>query len=155
MTAAAERLAIGQLTQLAERRARELYGPALVALARRGKVPNVALGHLAVRVLLFLLGQRPGYFAHHKVITAAVETNLTSVRAALAELRDAGLVSWDLIPPHHPLTTGNYSRTNVNRYYVEAAALLAALAGGDATALPRTVAPTHPNSVASTGTDLI
>lgn len=154
MTAMAERLAVGQLTQLAERRARELYGPALVALARRGKVPNVALGHLAVRVLLFLLGQRPGYFAHQKVIAAAVESNLTSARGALAELRDAGLVSWELIPPHHPLPTGNYSRTNVNRYYVEAAVLLAALDAGDAATPPKTVAPTHPNSGASTGTDL-
>lgn len=154
MTPHAERLAVARLTQLAERRARELYGPALVALARRGKVPSIALGHLAVRVLLFLLGQRPGYFAHHKVIAAAIESNLTSVRAALAKLRAAGLVSWELIPPHHPLPTGNYTRTNVHRYYAEAAALLAALDGADATAPPKTVAPTHPNSGASTGTDL-
>jgi len=154
VTAAAERLAVGQVTQLAERRSRELYALALVALARRGRVPNVALGHLAVRVLLFLIGQRPGYFAHQKVIAVAVESNLTSVRGALAELRDAGLVSWELIPPHHPLPTGNYTRTNVNRYYVEAAPLLAALEGADATAPPKTVAPTHPNSGASTGTDL-
>lgn len=153
MSAPAERLATGHVTELAERRARELYGPALVGLARRGKVPNVALGHLAVRVLLFLLGQRPGYFAHQKVIAAAVESNLTSVRSALAELRDAGLVSWELIPPHHPLPTGSYTRTNVNRYYVDAAALLSALDGCDATAPPKVVAPTHRNSDSSTGTD--
>ncbi len=153
MSAAAERLAVGQLTELAERRARELYGPALIALARRGKVPGVALGHLAVRVLLFLLGQRPGYFAHQKVIAAAVESNLTSVRSALAELRTAGLVSWELIPPHHPLPTGSYTRTNVNRYYVDATGLLSALNAGNATPRPKTMVPTHRNSDGSTGTD--
>lgn len=154
MIAAAERLAGGQLTQLAERQARELYGPALVGLARRGKVPNVTLGHLAVRVLLFLLGQRPGYFAHQKVIAAAVESNLTSVRSALAELREARLVSWELIPPHHPLPTGSYTRTNVNRYYVDAESLVRALEAGHAAAAPKAEGSMRRNSDASTGTDL-
>ncbi len=143
----------GQVRQLAERQTRELYGRCLVALARRGKVPNIPLSHQAYRVLQFLLGQRPGYFAHQQSIADAIETNLTSVRKALFELRDAGLVSWQLIPPHHPLPTGNYSRTNVNQYFVEADALLRALDGGEAAGPPRTVASTHPNSSASTGTD--
>lgn len=104
-------------------------------------------------MLLFLLGQRPGYFAHQQVIADAVESNLTSVRRALAELRDAGLASWELIPPHHPLPTGRYTRTNVNQYFVEADALLSALGGDEAAGPPRTVASTHPNSGAPTGTD--
>jgi hypothetical protein len=93
------------VAQLADRRVRDAQAQALVALARRGKVPTIDLGHLAVRVLVFLLGQRPGYFAHHQVIAEAVDSNLTSLRAALAKLRDAGLVSWELIPPHHLLPT--------------------------------------------------
>ena len=143
----------GQVRQLAERQTRELYGRCLVALARRGKVPNIPLSHQAYRVLQFLLGQCPGYFAHQQVIADAVESNLTTVRKALSELRDAGLVSWDLIPPHHPLPTGKYSRTNVNQYFVEADTLLRALGGDEAAGPPRTVASTHPNSSASTGTD--
>jgi hypothetical protein len=103
--------------------------------------------------LLFLLGQRPGYFAHQKVIADSVESNLTSVRRALFELRDAGLVSWDLIPPHHALPTGKYTRTNVNRYFVDADALLLALGGDQAAGPSGRVAPTHPDSAASTGTD--
>ena len=143
----------GQVRQLAERQTREMYWRCLGALARRGKVPNVALSHPAVRVLLFLLGQCPGYFAHQKVIAEAIESNLTTVRKALVELRDAGLVSWQLIPPHHPLPTGNYTRTNVNQYFVEADALLRALGGDEAAGPSKTVASTHPNSSASTGTD--
>jgi hypothetical protein len=153
VTALAELPALGQVKQLAERETREMYWRSLGALVRRGKVPNVALSHLAVRVLLFLLGQRPGYFAHQKLIADAVESNLTSVRKALFELRDAGFVSWDLIPPHHPLPTGKYTRTNVNQYFVEADALLRALGGDAAAGPPKTVAPTHPNPSASTGTD--
>jgi hypothetical protein len=149
VSALAELSAVGPATQLAERRDRDLYGRALVALARRGAVPTVALGHLAIRVLMFLLGQRPGYFAHQKVIASAVESNLTSVRGALSELRDAGLVYWKLIPPHHVLPTGKHTRTNVNQYFVEAEALLRALDGGPR----RTVAPMHPDSIASTGMD--
>jgi hypothetical protein len=96
----------------------------------------------------------PGYFAHQKVIAEAVESNLTSVRKALFELRDAGFVAWDLIPPHHPLPTGKYTRTNVNQYFVQVDALLRALGGDEAVGPPKTVAPTHPNSSASTGTIL-
>jgi hypothetical protein len=153
VTALAELPALGQVKQLAERETREKYSRCLNALARRGRVPNLALSHLAVRVLLFLLGQRPGYFAHQKVIADAIESNLTSVRKALIDLRDAGLVSWDLIPPHHALPTGNYTRTNVNQYFVEADTLLSALGGDGAAGPPKTVAPTYPNSSASTGTD--
>jgi hypothetical protein len=153
VTALAELPALAQVRQLAEPQTRELYWRCLGALARRGRVPNVALSHLAVRVLLFLLGQRPGYFAHQKVIADAVQSNLTSVRKALLELRDAALVRWALIPPHHPLPTGKYSRTNVNQYFVEADALLRALGGHDAAGTPRTEASTHLNSSASTGTD--
>jgi hypothetical protein len=153
VTALAELPALPQVRQLAERQSREAYWRSLGALARRGKVPNVALSHLAVRVLLFLLGQRPGYFAHQQVIADAVESNLTSVRKALFELRDARFLSWDLIPPQHPLPTGKYTRTNVNQYFVEADALLRALGGDEAGGPPRTVASTHPNSSASTGTD--
>ena len=58
----------GQVRQLAERQTREMYWRCLGALARQGKVPNVALSHRAVRLLLFLLGQCPGYFAHQEVI---------------------------------------------------------------------------------------
>jgi hypothetical protein len=151
--ARAELPVLGQVRQLAERQNRELYSRSLVALARRGQVPNVMLSHLAVRVLLFLLGQRPGYFAHQQVIADAVESNLTSVRKALFELRDTAFVAWNLIPPHHPLPTGKYTRTNVNQYFVEAEALLRALGGDEAAGPPRTVASTHPNSGASTGTD--
>lgn len=153
MTAPAERPAPGQVRHLAERQTREMYWRCLGALARRGKVPNIALSHPAVRVLLFLLGQCPGYFAHQKVIAEAIESNLTTVRKALFELRDAGLLRWDLIPPHHPLPTGKYTRTNVNKYFVEADALVRALGGDEAAAPPKTVASTHPNSSASTGTD--
>jgi hypothetical protein len=153
VTAVAELPALAQVRQLAERQTREAYWRCLGALARRGRVPNVALSHPAVRLLLFLLGQCPGYFAHQKVIAEAIESNLTTVRKALVELRDAGLVSWDLIPPHHPLPTGKYTRTNVNQYFVEADALLRALGGDEAAGPPRTVASTHPNSSASTGTD--
>jgi hypothetical protein len=152
VSAVANHAPVADVVQLAERRARDAYGQALVAIARRGKVPTVELGHLAVRVLTFLLGQRPGYFAHQQVIAEAVESNLTSVRAALAQLRDAGLVSWELIPPHHQLPTGRYTRTNVNRYFVETDTLLRALGCADATP-PRTIASTHPNSDASTCTD--
>ncbi len=153
MTAPAERHAPGQVRHLAERQTREMYWRCLGALARRGKVPNIALSHPAVRVLLFLLGQCPGYFAHQKVIAEAIESNLTTVRRALFELRDAGLLRWDLIPPHHPLPTGKYTRTNVNKYFVEADALLRALGGEEAAGPQKTVASTHPNSSASTGTD--
>ena len=153
MTVLAALPALGQVKQHADRQKREMYWRSLNALARQGKVPNVALSHLAVRVLLFLLGQRPGYFAHQKVIADAVESNLTSVRKALFELRDAGVVSWELIPPHHALPTGKYTRTNVNQYFVEAEFLLRALGGDEAACSPRTVASTHPNSSASTGTD--
>ena len=153
MTALAELPALGQVKQLAERQTREMYWRCLNALTRRGKGPNVALGHLAFRLLLFLLGQRPGYFAHQQVIADAVDSNLTSVRKALFELRDTGFVSWNLIPPHHPLPTGKYTRTNVNQYFVEADALLHVLGGDEAAGPPRTVASTHPNSSASTGTD--
>ena len=152
MSAVAKAAARASVAQLADRRARDAHAQALVALARRGKVPTIDLGHLAVRVLVFLLGQRPGYFAHHQVIAEAVESNLTSVRAALAKLRNAGLVSWQLIPPHHELPTGRYTRTNVNQYFVETDALLLALAGSDATS-PQTVASTHPLSDVSTCTD--
>jgi hypothetical protein len=141
--------ALGQVTPLAERQTRELYWRCMVSLARRGKVPNVALSHRAYRVLQFLLGQRPGYFAHHQVIADAIESNLTSVRLALSELREAGFVCWELIPP----PTGKYTRTNVNQYFVEADALLRALGGDEAAGSPRTLASTHPNSSASTGTD--
>lgn len=143
----------GQVRQLAERQTREIYWRCLGAFARRGKVPNVALSHPAVRLLLFLLGQCPGYFAHQKVIAQAIESNLTTVRKAFVELRDVGFVSWDLIPPHHPLPTGKYTRTNVNQYFVEADALLRALGGDEAAGPSRSVASTHPNSSASTGTD--
>jgi len=153
VTALAELPAPGQVRQLAESQTRELYWRCHCALSLLGKVPNVKLSPQAYRVLQFLLGQRPGYFAHQQVIADAIETNLTSVRKALFELRDAGLVSWQLIPPHRPLPTGNYSRTNVNQYFVEADALLRALDGGEAAGPPRTVASTHPNSSASTGTD--
>lgn len=105
----------------------------------------MALSQLAVRVLVFLLGQRPGCFAHQKVIAEALDSNLTSARGALFERRDAGLVRWNLIPPHHPLPTGKYTRTNVNQYFVEAEALLQALAGDESATPPRTVVSTHPN----------
>lgn len=144
---------LATVAQLAERRVREAYWQALVGVARRGKVPGVELGHLALRVLMFLLGQRPGYFGHHKVIAEAVETNLTSLRAVLAELRDAGLLTWELVPPHHQLPTGKYTRTNVNRYFAQTDVLLRALGSDVAPTQRRTVAPTHPNSDASFGTD--
>jgi hypothetical protein len=106
-----------------------------------------------VRVLTFLLGQRPGYFAHHKTIAEAIETNLTSLRAALAELRAEGLLTWELIPPHHQLPTGKYTRTNVNQYFINAEALLGVL-GVDANGTPsQSATPTPQESDASSGTD--
>ena len=97
------------VAQFAEGQAREAYWQALNDLARKGKVPGIKLGHLAMRVLTFLLGQWPGYFGHHKVIAEGVETNLTSLRAALAELREGGLLTWDLVPPHHQLPMASTS----------------------------------------------
>jgi hypothetical protein len=97
-------------------------------LFRKGQIPGLELGHLEFRVLLFLLGQKPGaYAAHQRTIAEACNTNTTSVRQALARLRAAGLVLWELIPPHHALPTGRYTRTNVCRYWVNLARLVSLL----------------------------
>jgi len=97
-------------------------------LLRTGRVPGRALSHLDFRVLLFLLGQKPEHYAaHHHTIAAACNSNVTSVKQALGRLRAAGLVLWELVPPHHRLPTGRYTRTNVNRYWVHLPALAALL----------------------------
>jgi hypothetical protein len=106
--------------------------------------------------LQFLLGQKPGYFAHHKTIAEAVESSTTPIREALSALREAGLVFWELIPPHHALPTGQFTRTNVNRYWVNVRHLLSLLGSENVTPTtgPKSGASTQPNSDASTGKDL-
>jgi len=126
-------------------------------LLRVGHVPGLALAHLDFRVLLFLLAQKPGqYAAHHRTIAKACDTNTTSIRKALARLRAVGLVLWELIPPHHALPTGRFTRTNVNRYWVHLprlAKLLEAPAPPPATR-PISDASTLSNSAASYGTEI-
>ncbi|MGA7123804.1 MAG: hypothetical protein WBY94_27115, partial [Polyangiaceae bacterium] len=126
-------------------------------LIRVGHVPGLALSHLDFRVLLFLLGQKPGqYTAHQQTIAKACDSNTTSIRQSLGRLRAAGLVLWELIPPHHALPTGRFTRTNVNRYWVHLprlGALLEASAKPPATA-PKSGASTLPKSDASYGTEL-
>lgn len=121
-------------------------------LLRVGHVPGLALAHLDFRVLLFLLAQKPGsYAAHHHTIAKACDSNTTSIRQALGRLRAAGLVLWELIPPHHALPTGRYTRTNVNRYWVHLprlAGLLEAPARPPATP-PKPSTSTRPKSDAS------
>jgi hypothetical protein len=124
-------------------------------LVRQGHVPGLALSHLDFRVLLFLLGQKPGqYTAHQHTIAKACDSNTTSIRQSLVRLRAAGLVLWELIPPHHALPNGRFTRTNVNRYWVHLGRLGALL---DASARLSTMhansnTSTHPNSGASYGT---
>jgi hypothetical protein len=126
-------------------------------LLRVGHVPGLALSHLDFRVLLFLLGQKPGqYAAHQQTIAKACDSNTTSIRQSLARLRAAGLVLWELIPPHHALPTGRFTRTNVNRYWVHLprlAGLLASPARPPATP-QKSGASTQPISDASYGTEI-
>ena len=126
-------------------------------LLRVGHVPGLALSHLDFRVLVFLLAQKPGaYAAHQQTIAKACDSNTTSIRQALGRLRAAGLVLWELIPPHHALPTGRFTRTNVNRYWVHLprlGALLEAPARPPATA-PKSGASTLPKSDASYGTEI-
>jgi hypothetical protein len=126
-------------------------------LLRVGHVPGLALSHLDFRVLVFLLAQKPGaYAAHQQTIAKACDSNTTSIRQALGRLRAAGLVLWELIPPHHALPTGRFTRTNVNRYWVHLprlGALLEAPARPPATP-PKSVASTLPKSDASYGTEI-
>jgi hypothetical protein len=150
---------------------RENYQHFAFLLARKGHVPGAELRHLDFRVLLFLLFQKPGaYAAHHRTIARACESNVNSIRESLARLRDAGLVLWELIRPHHKLPTGRFTRTNVCLYWVafpRLEALLEAPAGAPAApkkcrapappsdaapTLPESGASTHPNSGASYGT---
>ena len=120
-----------------------------------GHVPGLALSHLDFRVLVFLLAQKPGaYAAHQQTIAKACDSNTTSIRQALGRLRAAGLVLWELIPPHHALPTGRFTRTNVNRYWVHLprlGALLEVPARPPAPA-PKSGASTLPKSDASYGT---
>ena len=126
-------------------------------LFRVGHVPGLALSHLDFRVLLFLLGQKPGqYTAHQQTIAKACDSNTTSIRKSLGRLRVAGLVLWELIPPHHALPTGRFTRTNVNRYWVHLprlGSLLEAPARPSATA-PKSDASTLPKPDASYGTEI-
>ena len=123
-----------------------------VLLLRVGHVAGLALSHLDFRVLLFLLGQKPGqYAAHHQTIAKACDSNPTSIKQSLRRLRTAGVVLWELIPPHHPLPTGRFTRTNVNRYWVHLPRLSALL---EARAAPRpdlVLTPAEPVSL--TGLD--
>jgi len=126
-------------------------------LLREGHIPGLALAHRDFRLLLFLLGQKPGHYAaHHHTIAKACDSNTTSIRQSLGRLRAAGLVLWELIPPHHALPTGRFTRTNVNRYWVHLprlASLLEAPARPPPT-LPKSVASTLPKSDASYGTEI-
>jgi hypothetical protein len=104
------------------------YERSAFQLLRLGRVPGLTLDHLSFRVLLFLLGQRPGtYAAHQQTIARALDSNVSSIRVALRRLRAAGLVLWELIPPHHVLPTGRFARTNVCRYLVDLTRLAGAL----------------------------
>lgn len=125
-------------------------------LLRAGHVPDLPLSHLECRVLLFLLAQKPGaYAAHQRTIAKACDSNTTSIRQALGRLRAAGLVLWEIVRPHHKLPTGRFTRTNVNRYWVNLSrlAVLEAPVRPLATA-PKPAASTQPESDASYGTDL-
>lgn len=135
---------------------RASFNQACLLLSRRGRISGLNLSHRDFRVLLFLLGQKPGYFAHQKTISEALDSSTTPIRAALGALRRAGLVFWELIPPHHALPTGHFTRTNVNRYWVNVRHLLALLGSENVTPTtgPKSGASTQPNSDASTGKDL-
>jgi hypothetical protein len=76
------------------------------------------------------------------------------VRESLRRLREAGLVLWELIPPLHRLPTGNFARTNVNRYWVNVGCLLSLLGTPHVPVekAPKSEASTQPNSDASSGT---
>jgi hypothetical protein len=88
-------------------RTRARYERFAFLLIRLGELPSVPLAHLDFRVLLFLLGQKPGHYAAHQhTIARACDSNTTSIRKALARLRAVGLVLWELVPPHHKLPTG-------------------------------------------------
>ena len=132
------------------------YDRACLLIARRGRIPGLKLSHRDIRVLQFLLGQKPGYFAHHKTFAEALDSSTTPIREALGALRGAGLVLWELIPPHHVLPTGNYTRTNVNRYWVNVSHILSLLGSVDEVQArpPKSGTSTPPKSGASTGKDL-
>jgi hypothetical protein len=125
-------------------------------LLRGGHIPGLSLTHLEFRVLIFLLGQKPGHYAAHQhTIAKACDSNTTSVRKALARLRAAGLVAWKLVPPHHKLPTGRFARTNVNSYWVQ----LPRFAGlveipRPALTMPKATGSTQPKSDASSGTEI-
>ncbi len=124
-------------------------------LLRTGNIPGLTLAHLDFRVLLFLLGQKPGHYAAHQhTIAKACDSNTTSIRNSLGRLRAAGLVLWELIPPHHVLPTGRFTRTNVNRYWVHLPRLGTLLEGParPPRRLPKSVGSTLPKSDASYGT---
>lgn len=56
-------------------------------LLGRGHVPGVKLDHVAWRLLLFLIGQGPGYAARRRTLAKKLDTNETSIKVALARLR--------------------------------------------------------------------
>jgi hypothetical protein len=120
-------------------------------LARKGRLAGVELEHIDFRVLQFLLGQKPGFYAaHHDTIAEALESNKTSIKNSFKRLRAAGIVLSELIRPHHALPSGRYTRTNVNRYWVNVpllASLLSAPANGSNSA-----PSIGPNSAPSYGT---
>lgn len=63
-------------------------------LLRLGHVPGLALTHLDFRVLLFLLGQKPGHYAAHQhTIAKACDSNTTSILHSLSRLRDWGVTT--------------------------------------------------------------
>jgi hypothetical protein len=125
---------------------RQNYERFAFLLLRVGHIPDLELTHLDFRVLLFLLGQKPGHYAaHHQTVARACDSNATSIKQAFGRLRAAGVVQSELIPPHHVLPTGRFARTNVNRYWVHLPALAALLQ------TPRTPASTLRNSAPSTG----
>ncbi len=132
------------------------FDRACLLLSRRGRIPGLDLSHRDFRVLMFLLGQVPGYFAHHKTIAEALDSSTSPVREALLALREARLVLWELIPPHHQLPTGQFARTNVNRYWVNVRHLLPLLGAEDdqPTTAPKRGASTPLIPGASSGKDL-
>ncbi|HEY5960363.1 MAG TPA: hypothetical protein VIV60_27605, partial [Polyangiaceae bacterium] len=57
------------------------------------------LSHRDLRVLMFLLGQVPGYFAHHKTMAEALDSSANPIGQALLALRRAGLPSRAALDP--------------------------------------------------------
>jgi hypothetical protein len=133
---------------------RESSARCAFALYCRGHLPGIDLSHLGFRLLLFLLGQRPGaYAAHYETIATQLRSNRDSVMREAHRLREAGLLRCELIPPHHPLPfrAGSYTRTNVLRFDVDVERLGALLEVGGAPSVAKVRPSTGAKPPPSTG----